>query len=99
MTDRNHGFDMAARGFVAAWDRLGFADRESFSDLPAKADVRPVMNQAEQLRDQRPNPALDFTIRRLCVIDLADSFLRWLPGPGDPARWDAMFAARAQLGD
>jgi hypothetical protein len=54
-TDRHHGFDMAARGFVAAFDALDFANRKSFADLPAKADVRPVMAQAEWLRDQRPN--------------------------------------------
>ena len=83
--------------FVAAWDRLGMADRKSFADFPDGADVRPALSQAEFVACQRDNPLRDFTINDLHAIDLADSFIRWATDPGNPERWREMFTCRFEM--
>jgi hypothetical protein len=92
-------FATEARAFVEQWDRLNLVGRKSFGDIPDAAIVRPVISQAEFLWMQRDNPFRDFTLPQLQVIDFAGSFLRWLPDPGNPERWDSMFAARVNIDD
>jgi hypothetical protein len=83
--------------FVAAWDRLGMADKKSFADFPAAEDVRPLKRQAQFLADQFNNPLRDFNLTDLWGIELASSFLRWAEDPGNPARWQEMFNARVEI--
>jgi hypothetical protein len=92
-----HGFDREAKAFIAGWDRLELRTKQNFADLLDKSAVRVLIPQAEWLACQRTNPLMEFTLRQLCVLDVADSFLRWLPDPTAPARWSAMFETREEL--
>jgi hypothetical protein len=89
-------FASAATCFLRGYDDLGL-ERQTDWRLPDATKVRPLISQADFIAVQRTNPALDFTLPELLLIDVADEFLRWVDDPSQRPRWMRLFEARAEL--
>jgi hypothetical protein len=89
----SNSFNTEARAFIAAFDRLGLEQKETW-DAPDQELLRPLVFHAGWFRDQDGNPFTDFDIPQRLVIDLANDFLLWAADTSSQPRWRRLFNDR-----